>query len=132
MMKFIFGLQRNIESFYKLILLFWVCIARIVQNTQNEFEYLCNISWKTCGMKLSFCLQINTKVFYKVIVQFWVCVIRLVVSTQNNKFAISSQHLKENRKNEVDFLIADKHQKLIQIDTIILGVCGQACPNYPK
>ena len=48
------------------------------------------------------------------------------------KFAISLQYLKENVKDEVDFLSADKHQKLLQIDTIVLGVCGQACPNYPK
>ena len=45
---------------------------------------------------------------------------------------ISLQYLKENRKDEVDFLPADKLQRLLQIDTIIVGVCGQACPNYPK
>ena len=35
-------------------------------------------------------------------------------------------------KDEVDFLPADKHQIFLESDTIILGVCGQACPNYPK
>ena len=35
-------------------------------------------------------------------------------------------------KDEVDFLSADKHQRFLQIDTIILGVCGEACLNYPK
>ena len=30
------------------------------------------------------------------------------------------------------FLPADKCQKFLQIDTIILVVCGQACPNYTK
>ena len=50
-------------------------------------------------------------------------------STQNNKFAISLQYLRENVK---DFLPADKHQRFHQIDIIILGVCGQACPNYPE
>ena len=30
------------------------------------------------------------------------------------------------------FLPADKRQIFRQIDTIILGVCDQACPNYPK
>ena len=44
--------------------------------------------------------------------------------------------------DKVDFLPVDKHESLLQrllkrqsflqIDTIILGVCGQACPNYPK
>ena len=48
-MKFIFGMQINIEIFYKLILSFWVCATRHAQNTQNKkFGYLCNISRKAC------------------------------------------------------------------------------------
>ena len=35
-------------------------------------------------------------------------------------------------KVEVDFLPGDKHQKFLQIYTVILGVCVQACRNYPK
>ena len=35
-------------------------------------------------------------------------------------------------KNKVDFLPADKCQSFPQSDTIILGACGQPCPNYPK
>ena len=31
---------------------------------------------------------------------------------------------------EVDFLSADKHQRLLQIDTIILGMCGQFVGNF--
>ena len=72
-------------------------------------------------MKWFFCLQINPKVFYEAIESFWVCVTRLVQSTQNNKFAISLQYLKKNGKNKVDFLLADKHQRFLQIETIILG-----------
>ena len=53
-------------------------------------------------------------------------------SYQNSKFAMSLQYLKKEVRDEVDFLHADKHQRFLQIDTIILGVCGQACPNYPK
>ena len=34
-------------------------------------------------------------------------------------------------KDEVD-LSADKCQRFFQIDAIILDVCGQSCPNYPK
>ena len=41
------------------------------------------------------------------------------------------QYFNENRKNEVDFLLPDKHQRF-QIDTIILSVCGRTCPTYPK
>ena len=39
------------------------------------------------------------------------------------KLAISLQNLKENRKNEVHFLLPDKHQRFLQIETIILDVC---------
>ena len=40
--------------------------------------------------------------------------------------------LKETVKNKVDFLPAGKRQMFPQIDIIILGVCNNACPNYPK
>ena len=42
------------------------------------------------------------------IVSFWVCVASHAESTINNKFAISLQYDKENVKDEVDFLSADK------------------------
>ena len=103
------------------------------QSTHNKkFECFCNIFKKTCGMKLISCLQINTKVFSKLIVSPWVCLCRHTKITQNNKLAISLQYLKENEKDEVDLLPADKPQRYLQIDTIILSVCRQACPNYPK
>ena len=35
-------------------------------------------------------------------------------------------------KDEVDFLPADKRRKFLQSDTLILSVCYQACPDYPK
>ena len=31
---------------------------------------------------------------------------------------------------EVDFLSADTHQRLLQIDTIFLGMCGQFVGNF--
>ena len=33
---------------------------------------------------------------------------------------------------EVDFLPANKHESFLQVDIITLGLCGQACPKYPK
>ena len=48
------------------------------------------------------------------------------------KICISLQYLKENVKAEVDSLPADKFQRLLQIGTIIVDICGQACLNYPK
>ena len=53
-------------------------------------------------------------------------------STQNSKFVISLQYLKNDGKDEADFSHADKHQTILQVDTINLGGHGQACPNYPK
>ena len=77
--------------------------------TQNKLAYFCNILRKIKGMKLIFCLQINMKVFHRLIVSLWVRVPSHSQSAQNNKFAMSLQYLKENMKNEVDFLSTDKH-----------------------
>ena len=63
------------------------------------------------------------------ILSFWVCVIRFAQSTQNNNVTISLQYLKENENSQADILFADKYQRFLQIDTITLGVCGQACSN---
>ena len=46
--------------------------------------------------------------------------VRHAQSTQNNKFAISLQYLKKELSNKVDFLQADKHESLLQIDRMIL------------
>ena len=45
---------------------------------------------------------------------------------------LCNKYVKENVKDEVDFLPADKRWRFLQNDTIILGVYGQACPYYPK
>ena len=34
--------------------------------------------------------------------------------------------------DEVDFLHVDKHESFLQVNTITLGVCSQACSKYPK
>ena len=67
------------------------------------------------------------------IVSLWVYIVRQAQSTLSNRFLQQSlQYVKENVKNEFDFLTADKCRRFLQTDTIILGVCGQACPYYPK
>ena len=83
-------------------------------------------------MKLKFCLQMNIKVFYKMIVSLWVCTARHAQSTQSNGFTISLQYVQENVKEKIDFLPADKRERCLQSDTIILGACSQARPYYPK
>ena len=64
-MKFLFGMQINIEIFYKLILSLWVWVARHAKSTQNKCTILCNISRKTRRMKMIFSLQVNVKDFFK-------------------------------------------------------------------
>ena len=49
---------------------------------------------------------------------------------QNIKFALSLQYLKEKIKDEGDF--SDKRQIFLQLNTIILVVCDQACLDYSK
>ena len=101
MISFIFGMQINIEIFYKLILSFWVCVTRHAQSTQNKFAYLAIYLKKHGGeeVKWNLCLQINTKIFYKLIESLWVCIARHAQSTENNKFTISLQYLKENMED---------------------------------
>ena len=100
-------MQINIEVFCKVILS--LSVTRHSQSTQNKFAYLCNIfSIKGWGMKLSFYLQINTRVFYKLIVSPWVHLARQAQGTKNIQFTTSLQLLKENIKDEVDFMPADK------------------------
>ena len=48
------------------------------------------------------------------------CVARHAQITQNNKFAISLQYLKKDVSDEVDFLHADPHEILLQINAMIL------------
>ena len=84
------------------------------------------------GNEVDFMLQINTEVFNKLILSLYVCIARHAHITQNNNFSISLQDLEENKKDEVDFLPADRPQLFLLIDIIILDVCDQACVNYPK
>ena len=83
-------------------------------------------------MKLIFYMQINIKDFFKLILEFLVCVTRRAQITENNQFAFSLQYLKKKVIDEVDFLHADKHESLLQIDTMIFDGDGQTFPKFPK
>ena len=80
-------------------------------------------------------MQINIEVFYKFLLSFRVC---LTGHTQNSAYkkffirSISLQYLPKNMVDEVDFLPVDKYESFLQVDSITLDVCSQACPNYPK
>ena len=56
------------------------------------------------------------------------CVARHTQIAQNNKFAYPREELSD----EVDFLNVDKHESLLQIDSMILMGDGQAFPKFPK
>ena len=60
------------------------------------------------------------------------CVASHAQITQNRKFAISLQYFKKELSDEIDFLHADKHESLLQIDTMILMGDDQAFPKFPK
>ena len=72
-------------------------------------------------MKLIFCIQINMKVPYKLILRFLMGTARNSQSSQNSKFAMSLQYGIRKLDN-VDFLHADKHQNLLQVDFNTLGI----------
>ena len=42
------------------------------------------------------------------------------------------QYLQKSMGFEIDFLPADKHKNFLQIDSITLGVHGQAWPKHAK
>ena len=113
MMNVIFGMHINIEVFYKLILLFWLCITRHVQSNQNKFAYLCSISRKASGMRLIFFLHINTKTFYKLNHHFEYAY-KLISKWPTSWF----QHF--------------GHQSFLQGDTSIIGEHNEAFSKYSK
>ena len=55
----------------------------------------------------------------RLLLSFYVCVARHAQITQNNKFAVSLQYLKKELSHDVDFVHADKHESLLQIDSMI-------------
>ena len=38
----------------------------------------------------------------------------------------------EKRGSQVGFLLANKHESFLQVDSITLGLRRHACPKYPK
>ena len=61
------------------------------------------------------------------VVSFLLVIAWRAQSTQNSKFVISLQYLKKEGSDEIDFLHADKHQAILQVD-IPLILVGMARP----
>ena len=66
-----------------------------------------------------FCLQVNIKVSSNCYYHFRCVQLGISKLPKKNKFAISLQYLKKKLSDEVDFLHADKHENLLQIDIMI-------------
>ena len=131
--KFIFVMQINIEVFYKLILLFWVCIARLAQSIQiKKFSYLCKISRKAWVMNLLFYQQIDTNIFYKLILSLWVWKASYDQSSQNNKLANSLQYLSKEVTGEVDFFACKGALRFLTNQHYNFEWDDQAFPKFPK
>ena len=93
---------------------------------KTSLQYLCNVSRKLLRINLVFCLQINIKVFFKLLYHFrfmWPDMPKLPKITSLLFFAIS--------KNLVMliFLYADKHEGLLQIDSMILMGMVKHCQS---
>ena len=90
----------------------WPCMLKLPEITSLLF--LCNILQNTGMMKLIFLhadehegfLQINTMVLIEMVKHFQ--------TSQNKKFLISWQYLKQEVRNEVDFLHPEKYQSWFQ------------------
>ena len=63
-----------------------------------------------------FCVKINIKLFYKLVVWFLLVIARQVQSTQSSNFVISLQHFKNEWKDKVGFLHAEKHETILQAE----------------
>ena len=88
MMKFIFGLQINIEVFYRLYYHFgFVQLGMPKVPKMRSLDIFAITPEKRC--EVVFCMQMNAKVFYMLIVSLWVFLASHSQSTQNNKFTIS-------------------------------------------
>ena len=71
-------------------------------------------------MQLIFCmqdeslLQIDTMILMEMV--------KFSQSSQNSKFAMSSQYLKKEVRDEINFLHPDKHQSFLQVHFNTLGI----------
>ena len=45
---------------------------------------------------------------------------------------MSFQYLQKNVGDDVDFLLVDKRESFLQVDSVILGVRSQVCSKYRR
>ena len=117
MLNFIYGMQISTKSFYKLIVLLWVCIAMQVPVTQNN-KFVTSLQYykKEVNGKVDFLhagkhenvLEIDTIILVKMVKHFQ--------SSQNSKFAMPLLCVKKEVRDEVNLLHADKRQSVLPVD----------------
>ena len=97
MAKFIFGVQINVEVFYKFIMPFWLCVTSHAQSTKNKkFALSLHYLLKRMGYEVDFLSADKHESFLQADGITLVVRSQAVQSTQNNSFTISLQYLKEN------------------------------------
>ena len=70
LMKFIFGMQRNIEVFYRVMVSFWLCGARHGQTTQNKLLISLQYLKENVKDEVDFLACRKNKGFFKSILSF--------------------------------------------------------------
>ena len=73
-------------------------------------------------------MKMNINVSFNLAPSFLVAVTRHAQSTQNGKFAISLHYLKKRERDEFDFC-ADRHNRFLQIDTVIFLIVVRHIEN---
>ena len=134
------------QSFFKLLLSFYVCVARHPQITQNnKFAVSLQYLKKELSDEVDFLHADKHESLLQIDSMILMGMVKHSQSSQNSKFAMSLQYLKKEVKDEVDFLHADKHQSFLKVsfntlgikfsckvDIIIINWYDQAFSNYSK
>ena len=89
-------------------------------------NFVISFSWKWSKRKTNFVVDLSTPISY--LAKFWFS----SYGPKCNQIAGFLKYLKKKVNYEIYFWYADKNRNLLQVDSIILSVCNQACPRYPK
>ena len=104
--KSIFGIQINMEVFYKLILSLWVCVKNHAQSTQNnKFAIFLQYLKNDVSTEVDFLYVDKYKCLPQIDTMILIEIVRHSQISQNSKFLKSLQYLKKKVRDEVDFWI---------------------------
>ena len=145
MINLIFCLQIN-KGFFKLLLSFYVCVARHPRITQNnKFAVSLQYLKKELSDEVDLLHAGEHENLLRIDGMILIEMVKHPKSSLNSKFVLSLQYLKKDVKDEVDFLHADKHQSFLKVsfntlgikfsckvDIIIINWYDQAFSNYSK